>query len=913
LLGWLALLPLAAHADELATARELLNKGDLHAAQVGLRKAVRADPHNADARYWLGWVSLELGDPVAAEREAAAAQQAGHDRLPTTRLLGQALLQQEKFNDVLQTMQPDGKDPALDAAILVLRGYALMGLNRREEAQAAFDAAQAKAPDSADPLLGLSRLALTRRDLATVRAKIDQALALQPKSPEALLARAQALRMTGDAPGALAVLDHLLDSQPSMPDMVQARLDRATLEIDQNRMDAASADIAEVIKAVPTSVQTIYLKAAMAMRARDYQGADALLARIATFMPRIPRGYLLLALVKEQLGQLEQALVAAHQFLARAPDDPEAFKTVARILLDKRRPDLAVDTLRPLVESGKADAEAYELLGNAFAMGGQADQAIRAFQQARSLAPNDLDVQATLANMHLGLGQPYAAVVDLERALEAAPKLPQVGQALFFATLATGDLTKAAQALAKIRAAEGNTVNAQYLEAVLKMTQLDLVGARQTLTMISRYNPEYLPARITLAHLLAMQGHDDEADKGLADILARAPTSEPALSLLVGDYSRTNRMADAIALLERARAADPTDMQVVAKLGKQYIAAGKPQMALDLLAQVKDERTLSVPLRGLRAAAEHALGEDDKARDTLGQLLAANPLELGARQLLIESLLAAGQFDSARNVAKDGLGAMPRTYKLLLAYVMIDLKAHGLDAALATADLLQSQDREFAPARALRGDLFMAVNRPDDAAAAYAKALAAAPDSGLLTRLAVAQVRAGHPEEARTALLRWVATHPADAAALEQLAQVDIVARRLDEAAQALSAILAKKSYDPVALNNLAWIYHEQHDDRALGLAREAYLLSPDAPNADTLGWILTTSGRPDLGVAVLRNAAGEAGGDPSVLYHYAIALRDTGGTAEAIKVLTAIAALKADFPEKAQAQQALDALKKPG
>ena len=104
-------------------------------------------------------------------------------------------------------MQPGGTDAALDASIQVLRGYALMGLNQRDEAQAAFETAQAKAPDSVDPLLGMSRLALTRRDLATARAKIDEALALQPKSPEALLARAQVLRMTGDAPGALAVLD----------------------------------------------------------------------------------------------------------------------------------------------------------------------------------------------------------------------------------------------------------------------------------------------------------------------------------------------------------------------------------------------------------------------------------------------------------------------------------------------------------------------------------------------------------------------------------------------------------------------------------------------------------------------------------------------------------------------------------
>ena len=207
----------------------------------------------------------------------------------------------------------------------------------------------------------------------------------------------------------------------------------------------------------------------------------------------------------------------------------------------------------------------------------------------------------------------------------------------------------------------------------------------------------------------------------------------------------------------------------------------------------------------------------------------------------------------------------------------------------------------------------MAVNRPDDAAAAYAKALEAAPDRGLLTRLAVALTRGGHPDEARAAVLRWVQAHPDDLAALEQLAQIDILGRRLDEAAQALSAILAKKSYDAVALNNLAWIYHQQHDNRAIGLAREAYLLSPDAPDADTLGWILTTGGRPDLGIAVLRNAAAEADGDPTILYHYAIALRDTGGTAEAIRVLIAIAGLKADFPEKAEARQALDALKKPG
>ena len=46
-------------------------------AQIDLRNAVRNDPQNAEAHFWLGRVALELGDPVAAEREAQAARDMG--------------------------------------------------------------------------------------------------------------------------------------------------------------------------------------------------------------------------------------------------------------------------------------------------------------------------------------------------------------------------------------------------------------------------------------------------------------------------------------------------------------------------------------------------------------------------------------------------------------------------------------------------------------------------------------------------------------------------------------------------------------------------------------------------------------------------------------------------------------------
>ena len=52
----------------------------------------------------------------------------------------------------------------------------------------------------------------------------------------------------------------------------------------------------------------------------------------------------------------------------------------------------------------------------------------------------------------MGAGQAESAIDDLERTLGLAPTAPQVGEALFFAALATGDLRKAADAIEKVRA-----------------------------------------------------------------------------------------------------------------------------------------------------------------------------------------------------------------------------------------------------------------------------------------------------------------------------------------------------------------------------------------------------------------------------------------------------------------------------
>lgn len=908
LVAMLALWPMAAHADYLSNARAAMKKGDLKAAQIELRNAVRSDPQNAEAHFWLGRVAFELGDPVAAEREAAAARERGYDPAQAVPLQAQALLAQNKFDALLDTLKPDGKNAALDAAILVARGYAQIGLRRPEDAQKSFAEAQQVAPNAVDPLLADARLAVARADLVTAEARIDRAIAAQPKSSDALLAKSQLLRLKNDPNGAMAVLDELIRDQPSI---TQARLDRASLALALGKIDQGKTDIDAVLKGTPGNVQAIYLRAVLAAQSRDFKAADADLERIASYIARIQRAYYLQAVVKEQLGQYEQAEEAARKYLARSPNDLAAYKVLARIQFAKRRPDQVIDTLAKVVESGKGDAEAFDLMGRAYAATGRSTDAVKAFEKAQAMAPKDVGLQTRLASVRMGMGEVDAAVGDLEQTLQLAPKLPAVGEALFFAALATGDPAKTNDALAKIRAAQGDTEVVGNLEGLNKLALVDIPGAQAIFADLVKKYPDFMPARVNLARVLAMQGKTEEGEKLLSELLVKQPGSEPALSMLTSSYVQSGRLPQAVALVEKAAAADPNSMRVKVTLGDLYIRAGTPQKALDLANKEKGPAASNADLLSMRAAAQLALGQKKEAQATYTELLKVDPNVVGARRQLAALLIEAGDFESARNTLQTGITASPRNYQLYQDYVLTDLKATGVDAALNTADRLISQDREFGLLKGLKGDIYLAANRPGDAVNAFQEGMKAAPSGALVTRLTGAMLRAGKPDDALKTLGEWVKKNPDDIVALEQMGEINIALNKLDDATVALEALLKAKPYEAVALNNLAWVYQQKNDPRAASLARQAYVLSPGPQTADTLGWILTTTGKPESGVALLRQAAGEATNDPRILYHYAVALKDTGKKDDAIQQLKNVVAAKGEFAEKKLAQQLLDDLSK--
>ena len=246
--------------------------------------------------------------------------------------------------------------------------------------------------------------------------------------------------------------------------------------------------------------------------------------------------------------------------------------------------------------------------------------------------------------------------------------------------------------------------------------------------------------------------------------------------------------------------------------------------------------------------------------------------------------------------------------QLALAY--LEVNKGNYEQALTIARQIQKINLKSPVGYELEGDVLIDQKKSDLAVKSYEQAFTLNKSGPLIVKLHASLSQAGKGHEAGSRLTQWLKEHPADAATRIYFAATYLAEKKNKEAIEQYEIILRQDPKYVPALNNLAWLYQQEKDPRALEYAEKANQLTPDNPAIlDTLGWILVEQGNTSRGLPILQKASSLAPKAAEIQYHLVLGLVKSGDKAKARKELEQLLATGKTFPHIEDAKALLKQL----
>ena len=330
-----------------------------------------------------------------------------------------------------------------------------------------------------------------------------------------------------------------------------------------------------------------------------------------------------------------------------------------------------------------------------------------------------------------------------------------------------------------------------------------------------------------------------------------------------GAAGEEQRMVD---MLELAIVAYPAAAEPRIALGRYYMLKQDSGSALALLEEFAPGAEETPALLGLYGAAQLAQGQYSRARETLERLRELEPDKPAVHYQLAKIYAQLGEAELVKPSLDRAIELSPENVEARVALARYQLLRGDSEAAAEEIRLLQ----ELAP------------DHPD------------------VARLVDGQQQDALIEESR------------DLETAIQQAQQRLAAGDMPAALSGYRAVLGLDPDNLEALNNLAWFSKEVDPAGALGYARRAAELAPEAPLVlDTLAMVLVANQQTDEAVETIQSALALAPEQPEILLHGAIIFREAGDTDRALRMLEDLANSGEDSAEKTEARRLLEELER--
>ncbi|MCE4553736.1 XrtA/PEP-CTERM system TPR-repeat protein PrsT [Pelomonas cellulosilytica] len=900
----------------LAAAQKRLEQKDAAGAVIELKNLLQENADNAAGRLLLGKALLESGDLSGAEIELRRAWELGAPRDELVPVLAQAMLQSGQSRKLISEFAGESlADPKAMSSLLQQLALAHLAQGNVTEAKAAAVRALQLAPETESAVVVAARAKLAAGLPDEALAALDELLFRNAKADKALLLKAEVLLSRGKVQEAQPLLTDVLAMEPNS---FEARSLLVRLAFGRKDFDAAAKLIDAMPPALAKKPQGRFLQAQLALAKNDAAKAKELALPLLKVLPNYLPLLRLAAAAHQQLGEPADAENLLNQAIKLAPEDGGLRRQYASLQLQRRAPGPALETLRPVLESGRADGDTLLLAGKAQLLQGNFEAADRAFGAAAKLRPDDAKTQAALALSAIvrdsitpggaGRAKADAALAQL-RELAAKDSGSNYDLMIVNALMSRQDLPAALAAIDKLVPKMKDSPVPASLRGRIQLARKDTAAAQASFESALKADAGYLPALIGLVAIDMQANRSAAAIKRLEDFIASQPHSPQARLALAELLLQTRAPMERVTeVLTTAVREEPNEANLRVALIDHQLRLGNMPAA----AQAAQEASAALPLNPdlLERLARTQLASGDKAQatKTYSRLTALAPSRAHGWLGLAQLRYAEKDYAGAEREVKRALEAEPSSTLAQRLLIQLAIRQGRTEEALIALHERQKKFPKEGYAYATEADIELGRQRTDAAIALLRKAVAQPEPGDAAPRLFAVLVSAKKRDEALAFESQWTAAHPQDQGFTAAAADVLLVRGDLEGALARYEALL-KRSPDAIPLiNNVAWLRSKAGKPGARELAERGLQLKPDnGALRDTYATVLANEKAFDKAVSLQRQLIADQPDQPSYRLNLAQILIQSGDKAGARMELESLAKLGPKFPQ----QKDVDALLK--
>jgi putative PEP-CTERM system TPR-repeat lipoprotein len=569
------------------------------------------------------------------------------------------------------------------------------------------------------------------------------------------------------------------------------------------------------------------------------------------------------------------AVIQLKNALQQEPQLAEARFLLARALLEGGDPTGAEVEIRKAQDLKYSDDEVIPLLARILLMLGQPEKVSNELAKASlTTAEAKASLQTSIGQAYLMQGKPEQAQAAYAASLAAQPGYAPalIGEARLKAS--QGDLAGAVALLDRGLETSPRLHDAWQLKGDLLAMRGDAAGAMVCYRKALEIRPDYLAAHSAIIRQLVAEGKLEEADKQLAlmkEIAPQHPQTHYLTALLA--YQRKDFLAarDAVLLMLKSMPNNPVGLQLAGLIEYElraypqaeayllkalpgtpalglarraliasYLRNAQPGKALDILEPVLDKIDKDANMLALAGQVFMQNGQVDQAGIYFAKASALDPKDPGKRTSLAMANLAKGDSEVAFRDLEQVAAADPGN-RADLALIAVHLQKRQFDQALKAIGGLEKKQPDNPLTHNLRGTALLGKRDLAAARQSFERALALNPAYfPAAANLANLDLVDQKPDEARKRFEAVLAKDPKNGQALLAIAELRAKAGgTTEEVAALITRAVTATPTDPAPRLRLIGLYLSKNETKsAVSAAQEALAVLPENPQ------ILDAAGR---------------------------------------------------------------------